>query len=452
MVRKIMFAMHSSIDLTKFSKESVADAIANIGAFVGRLREMAPNLGEVGIWPNNSRGKHLKVPHLKPILELMRRLFGLVKRVTVITNACRPLVENIDVRPITSLTSIRYQVKIYDSTVSRIVFLARRSSHCLQHLEIWTCDAGLDFMTLIRNKNMQWVNYPRLQTLKISTPKRSTAALRNAVSGERVVPFPCLRHLGIHCAYPFGDDVLFRGNAKTLESLRIEPNAQLVRILKTHSVFLEPASHPNLRCVNIAYLTSKRTSVFSHNPAAYLDFVLSIGGPSVAVRTIPGLSKFSTELSPVLSVTNDHANIQVLSLPCMSFTLWEVLALIKMLPVMSDLHSLTLILGEGAPAVPVEKLPAYVQAHYCGEGFGSRFRCWRSRIGGTRRFGGNKLARCVLLLALACPNFDYAAVKRSARKRFMESMQQLIDSNEFKEHAPRLQRLLFLEEKRPIGA
>ncbi|KAJ2886428.1 hypothetical protein IWW38_005228, partial [Coemansia aciculifera] len=195
-----------------------------------------------------------------------------------------------DVRPIISLTSIRYQVKIYDSTVSRIVFLARRSSHCLQHLQIWTCDAGLDFMTLIRNKNMQWVNYPRLQTLKISTPKRSTAALRNAVSGERVVPFPCLRHLGIHRAYPFGDDVLFRGNAKTLESLRIEPNAQLVRILKTHSVFLEPASHPNLRCVNIAYLTSKRTSVFSHNPAAYLDFVLNIGGPSVAVRTIPGLS------------------------------------------------------------------------------------------------------------------------------------------------------------------
>ncbi|KAJ2886429.1 hypothetical protein IWW38_005229 [Coemansia aciculifera] len=38
MVRKIMFAMHSSIDLTKFSKESVADAIAHLGAYAAPIR------------------------------------------------------------------------------------------------------------------------------------------------------------------------------------------------------------------------------------------------------------------------------------------------------------------------------------------------------------------------------------------------------------------------------
>ncbi|KAJ2878841.1 hypothetical protein H4R27_005625, partial [Coemansia aciculifera] len=52
----------------------------------------------------------------------------------------------------------------------------------------------------------------------------------------------------------------------------------------------------------------------------------------------------------------------------------------------------------------------------------------------------------ISLLALACPNFDYAAaaVTRNGQSQFfMEQMEKTIDSDRFKPYAPRLRRLIF---------
>ncbi|KAJ2457849.1 hypothetical protein GGI03_005985 [Coemansia sp. RSA 2337] len=53
------------------------------------------------------------------------------------------------------------------------------------------------------------------------------------------------------------------------------------------------------------------------------------------------------------------------------------------------------------------------------------------------------MATCILLLALACPNFDYAAIDTVHRERFMKVMQEKIDGPGFSQDAPRLRRLLF---------
>ncbi|KAJ2041769.1 hypothetical protein H4S03_000133, partial [Coemansia sp. S3946] len=54
---------------------------------------------------------------------------------------------------------------------------------------------------------------------------------------ENLVPFPKLKKLHINMEYPFGDDLLFRGNCETLEQLHIELDIQTIVMLKKYNVF-----------------------------------------------------------------------------------------------------------------------------------------------------------------------------------------------------------------------
>ncbi|KAJ2242205.1 hypothetical protein GGI13_007045, partial [Coemansia sp. RSA 455] len=47
-----------------------------------------------------------------------------------------------------------------------------------------------------------------------------------------------------------------------------------------------------------------------------------------------------------------------------------------------------------------------------------------------------------LLLALACPNFDDVTIFHIAREKFAELLEKTIDMAIYREHAPRLRRLL----------
>ncbi|KAJ2868872.1 hypothetical protein GGH93_006338, partial [Coemansia aciculifera] len=80
------------------------------------------------------------------------------------------------------------------------------------------------------------------------------------------------------------------------------------------------------------------------------------------------------------------------------------------------------------------KLSEYMVSTYAP--MGKRFRCWH--IG---RYAGN--VECMILLALACPNFDYVAMDQEERKPFMKDLKMFIGLDRFKPYAPRLCRLLF---------
>ncbi|KAJ2442976.1 hypothetical protein GGF42_006785 [Coemansia sp. RSA 2424] len=136
----------------------------------------------------------------------------------------------------------------------------------------------------------------------------------------------------------------------------------------------------------------------------------------------------------------DHPRIQVLSMPGTLLSLWDIISLIKSLPLLSDLSTLPVVLGEMPQGITMADLPAYVRVTY--PSVGKRFRCWhREYYSGLPDYA--KLATCMLLLALVCPNFDYAAVHEKHRKQFMEEMRAQIAEPGFSQDAPRLRRLLF---------
>ncbi|KAJ2874227.1 hypothetical protein H4R27_006515, partial [Coemansia aciculifera] len=79
--------------------------------------------------------------------------------------------------------------------------------------------------------------------------------------------------------------------------------------------------------------------------AEYMQFFLSIA-PGASVREISELVKYNEDLSPALSMFKDHGCIQVLSLPDTPLSLWEVIGLVKSLPLLSDLTTRPPNLGE----------------------------------------------------------------------------------------------------------
>ncbi|KAJ2060377.1 hypothetical protein GGI08_003051 [Coemansia sp. S2] len=92
-----------------------------------------------------------------------------------------------------------------------------------------------------------------------------------------------------------------------------------------------------------------------------------------------------------------------------TLSLWDAITLIRSLPLLSDLETGTLGLGELPRDVSMASLPEYVRSNYAP--MGKRFRCWHT-------------------------------YEDHEREQFMAAMQEKIAEPGFSQDAPRLGRLL----------
>ncbi|KAJ2508994.1 hypothetical protein IWW47_000296 [Coemansia sp. RSA 2052] len=421
---------NSDSSLSESVKAYVLELTTNIAVFVNQVKQVVPSVREVEVALGYEAERDFGRSSTERDLAL--QLFGIVENTTVITRGCDLFVKYADLEPIRDLVHIECGIV---GPSQAIISLTRRSAQTLQLLRIWF-RRDADIVGLIRDTNSSnYMEYPCLRKLELSSDDDITPSISSVFSGA--VPFPCLRQLGINCNYPFADDVLFRGNSATLEFLKVSPHPATVAVLKRHNLFT-PTSHPKLQRVDIGALPSLAPGHFP-DIGTYLRFVLRIA-PGASVRVIPNLPSNNNDLSPALSMFGDHLRIQVLSMPGTLLSLWDIISLIKSLPLLSDLSTLPVVLGEMPQGITMAELPAYVRATY--PSMGKRFRCWHwEYYYGQPDYA--KLTTCMLLLALVCPNFDYAAVHAYHREEFMEAMRVQIAEPGFNQDAPRLRRLLF---------
>ncbi|KAJ2891945.1 hypothetical protein IWW38_003411 [Coemansia aciculifera] len=235
--------------------------------------------------------------------------------------------------------------------------------------------------------------------------------------------------------YPFDDDTLFRGNEATLESLLIGLDLSTIDTLSRLRVFTS-ATYLKLCYVSVRYSLTLVPSVFA-TVAKPVQFILRIG-PKAAAREIDGVFNYS-DIQPALDSHGDHTNIRVLVLSYIGLDIWSVISLIKLLPLLSDLHTLSPSRGPLPDGIALAELPEYIRSNYSPTG--ERFRCWN--LGFRMPVQNIEIAQCVLLLALACPNFDHLVPASQKRAMFMQTIEIVISSDEFRPYAPRLSRLLF---------
>ncbi|KAJ2056424.1 hypothetical protein GGI17_006192 [Coemansia sp. S146] len=378
--------------------EAAPTVKANINEFVCRIKQMVPTLREIELEygmheVEQDPGNDFFDTLLGPLLHLAPRIVH------------RTVKNKVDVKVSLDSISNLVHIDMEASSLKPIAQLARRNAATLEHLCI--------------------IMYPSWRVSALDLVKDA--------GGDYYGAIPILRTLSLVGRYLFDDDVLFRGNAATLESLVIKANqkdvAGLIELGR-----LTPTSHPKLQCVKVLYKKDYVLGPFA-SYTDYLRLLLSIA-PNAAVRSLP--YNESRPDTGMISIFGDYPNIQVLGLPEIYLSLWDAIALINSLPLLSDLHSRTSYILQLLANVKEKDLPAYMLSKYAP--MGQRFRCWH--ITETCQ-SVTTTARCVLLLALICPNFDYCAPPKREFREYMDKLKMTIDSDGFKDHAPRLRRFLF---------
>ncbi|KAJ2864940.1 hypothetical protein GGH94_002587 [Coemansia aciculifera] len=427
-VSSITFIFHSN----EPNEDIVADPLqfkANIRAFSQWVKAVAPKVKNIWVLPA-SLGRPPKIASCY-FGDLVSQLLALVDRIEfgLYCQKIMPVVLHLD--KLCDLVHLKFSS---ESDMTQSLQLARQNASTLQSL-ILESNHDIDVCRLVKGTAGCYATYPLLRILKIFEHSSFNEQQRSVLDG--VVPFPGLRHLVIERPYPFDDDTLFRGNAATLECLDMVLDSPTVSMLCQYKVFTA-TSHPELQCVNFTQDDICLPHPFT-TAARFMQFMLSIA-PKASVREIGGYFGCA-ELASTLPLLGNHVSIQVLTLVNIPLEFWDIIALIKSLPYLSDLHSsfpppsLEALTADVNPG----ELPAYICANHAP--MGNRFRCWHLKYYMTQHHMDT--IKCALLLALACPNFDYLVTDFGESKLFMKQMENTIASDMFKEYAPRLSRLLF---------
>ncbi|KAJ2469195.1 hypothetical protein GGI03_000512, partial [Coemansia sp. RSA 2337] len=182
---------------------------ANIAAFVRRIKEMAPMVNEVHVM-NDIKRRELSQRQNAHFVDLVRQLYG-VFDMTIISGADEPVLGSMDLELVRNL--VRLDCWAHDNA-DIILSLVRQNARTLQTIEILVY-IDTDFTSLFRNPDDgAYLEFPCLCELKLISFEKLEASQLSIHKGA--VPFPRLRNLTLLMVYPFGDDVLFRGNAATL--------------------------------------------------------------------------------------------------------------------------------------------------------------------------------------------------------------------------------------------
>ncbi|KAJ2246813.1 hypothetical protein GGI13_005294 [Coemansia sp. RSA 455] len=266
---------------------------ANISAFVRRIEQMAPRVGDIQV-----------LPRPFDYIEESRRLFGslvtqlfqLAKRITY-GDMSSSVPVTLPPNHICDLAHISFDVDI-DVELNPFVQLAQRSALTLQSLIV-----GYNSYVYPNDFFVEpgggYLVYPRLLTLKLLRMHSVREGEYPAFPGA--VPFPNLRHLYMGICYPFSDDTLFRGNSATLEYLKMELDRHSCSVLYEYNVF-SPGSHSKLWCVDVT-LSEEVMPDPDANTADYLEYVLSIGSEA-SVQTIKGYM-YDRKLASALYLLED---------------------------------------------------------------------------------------------------------------------------------------------------
>ncbi|KAJ1925567.1 hypothetical protein GGI09_000542 [Coemansia sp. S100] len=422
------------VTLTRTTKEqrllasspAAQDIEPNIRAFVQRIRQMAPMTRNVciSLQSRSNNESQFAVQNFSSLVAQLSQLGDTVEH----NYNCRPL--RLEPPP----TDIRSLVHMdcSESDGDLLMQLARHNAPTLQTLKIYVGETE-SISKLIQNVDGSYVQFPHLRVLKIQQKSGWFSPQKPTFFGA--IPFPSLRHLSLSGSFSFGDNTPFRGNADTLEYLYLSLCPGVIGVLKERQVFTH-GSHSKLQCAKLG-LASVRPHGQFDTDVSFMQFVLSIGS-NACVREFNSWL-VSLPLRFVIPLLGECTRIQVLALPYTAMYIWDVFSLVKALPLLTDLHTRFSKPEAWLSDISDQHLPAHVIANYAP--MGERFRCWQ--FAEFNDAEAKMAVKCVLLLALVCPNFDYAAVSADCRELFMAHMKKTISSNGYRQHATRLRRLLF---------
>ncbi|KAJ2909268.1 hypothetical protein GGI21_002052 [Coemansia aciculifera] len=401
---------------------------ANIAAFAQRIKQISPELSYIHVVSErrSSRGVGFNTNYNR----LATQMIQLSANIEYSEFCGSRVSVTLQLDVVTYLACIMCNSELNSG---QFALLARLNANTLQILEPRS-QRFSDIASLIRNVDGVYASYPQLHTLQLND------VLCDDFNTERprfegVIPFPSLKILRIMDCYPFGDDTPFRGNADTLELLTTSWDVTAASVIINHGVF-SLTSHPKLKFVSVCHRSRVVPDAFATTAEA-LQFALNIGAQA-PVREIRR-AKSGPELAFAFSLLGDYACIRVLILPYACLDVLGVIAMVKSLPLLSDLHSTFPNVGLLPTGVSLDEFPAYVIR--TNVMVGERFRCWNFENNTPKSY--EDAAKCILLLALVCQNYSCTVSPRSVREELGSALRDSIFSDMFRSFERQLQHFLF---------
>ncbi|KAJ2354269.1 hypothetical protein GGH92_000139 [Coemansia sp. RSA 2673] len=303
--------------------------------------------------------------------------------------------------------------------------LVRKSASTLQYLDIDISNANM----ILYGTDGEAVVYPNLQHLQLRwCAKHDTDPM--VVTAETVL-FPVLRTLQLGSHYPFNNDVLFRGNAATLEYLQITLDRGDVSMFNRCKTFEN--KHKVLRHVIINEDFGDTLFVSQADEIKLLKNLMSVA------QNLKTWSQTFWKL-PIVAMQRGQTfdTIRVLNMHLDNPSFFNILSLVKALPALVNLNSSINGLGPELENIAIEELPDHIASTYCNTG--KNLQAWEINNFVNREF--SLFIDLVLLLALACPKLRVIKSKPKALKSYSVKVANALESGSYSKYATELNRMI----------
>ncbi|KAJ2020155.1 hypothetical protein GGI06_002412 [Coemansia sp. S85] len=346
---------------------------------------------------------------------------NLVVNLDVLELKLRPTMENIS-----TISSLKVN---FHKGVDFRAQLVHRCASSLKSLYVILNNANALFYDVEGNT----VVYPNVQDLTMVAYMPDSPNERLLVPDA--VPFPKLKTLEVFLEYPYGDDVLFRGNSGTLESLTIWADKETVEMLNSSPAF------------GNKFTSLRKLAIANHDDFGYDALVPKeamarfLGILVGSVRSLDLVSPISVgRLISAVRPRRSCDNIQVLKIGQVNLTAVSILGLLQELPALAKLTCAIYDLGSELEHVATEEQPDYVVSTYQTAGRQLSILSMSFDMDGDK----DKAALCVMLLVLACPRLRQVILERDGFSDLQVAIVEMMHSGPFSKYVSRFDQLLFL--------
>ncbi|KAJ2709213.1 hypothetical protein H4R19_004366 [Coemansia spiralis] len=251
---------------------------------------------------------------------------------------------------------------------------------------------------------------------------------------------PRLRHLRLGMPYPFCDDILFRGNAATLETLWVTPTLPFLYMMEQYGVFSR-CEYPRLKRITVApysHYVFDMTDTGERAEAANRGAELAAAAAQFVHRASPQVqvvdireSAAGAKLVCAMAQSTQMAALRALHIRHTALTLTDIVTMLQALPRLAVLHCISGGIGDEYDGVPHAKLAAYMHSTYYP--LSSVFRQWVIAPNATGPIASpraiEEMAACTLLLSVMCPVFARAQVPKAHTSSYNNVIRRAIARN-----------------------
>ncbi|KAJ1905835.1 hypothetical protein GGI09_003003 [Coemansia sp. S100] len=334
----------------------------------------------------------------------------------------------------TGLTSIAHGPNVACASFANLACLNANTLQTL-HISVTTEE---DWCRLIYGGMTILAIYSQLKKLSLTVLDTSYVSTWAAI--EDIAPFPALLVLSVDGGYPFDDDLLFRGNGATMQSLHIPFSAIARNGLGRFNV-LKRSGVTKMSRISTGYVTELDKSFLVANTDAPI------------ARQVRHMVELATRLKYATDTTGytifhsicaapNTAILQHLEFAQLSCAVDDIIKLLVALPSLVSLSCGIRELQAVLEAIPSKERPSRLCAQYYP--LSTNFRMLRvAYLSDT--ITTEAIAYAAMLIAILCPNFVQVNLPLKQRRDFGREIAWAMVNSTFKPYADSISRLIYQE-------